>query len=243
MRVLGVGADDGDGLGLGRLPGRHLQERGGPVHGRPRPRRHDLEVGRVVVLLVVGEPEERGEHELALHHDGHRRRDQVRAVPGYDKVHLVDVEELRVDAGDGRPLGLVVVVHELDRPAEQAPLLVDVLGPELHGDQRGLAVGGQAAGQRHAEPDLDRVGRGGRPRAPQEDRPDQQGDCSPYVSPVPRHDSPPLSRSGEPLPITARGQCQATRPPWRAWPEVRTLGPQRIGGAPWAGCSSPASAD
>src|SRR4029077_15453314 len=53
--------------------------------------------------------------------------------------------------------GLTVVISQWHRPAEQAALGVDFLFPDLGAEQRLLAVGGERAGQRHAEADLDRV--------------------------------------------------------------------------------------
>ena len=74
------------------------------------------------------------------------------------QIDLVDVEQLRVDAGHRRRIALIVVVDELHRPAEEPALGVDVLLPDLHREERRLAVGREPAGQRHAEADLDRLG-------------------------------------------------------------------------------------
>ena len=54
-------------------------------------------------------------------------------------------------------LALIIVVDEPDRAAEQPALGVDLLLPDLHAEQRLLAVGGQRAGLRHGEADLDRL--------------------------------------------------------------------------------------
>jgi hypothetical protein len=121
----------------------------------------DLEVVRVLVLLVVRQPQDAHDRELALHRDRHERGDQVRAVAGDDEIDLVDLEKLGVDAGDGGRVRLIVVGDHLDRPAEDPALLVHVVLPDLDGHQRRLAVRRQATGQRHAEPDLDRVRRAG----------------------------------------------------------------------------------
>src|SRR5207237_10777823 len=66
--------------------------------------------------------------------------------------------------------------HQLRRPPEQAALLVDVVLPDLHGQQRRLAVGGEAAGESHAEADLDRVGRAGHGSEPDGGEEDERGD-------------------------------------------------------------------
>src|SRR5438552_242719 len=91
---------------------------------------------------------------------------------GYDAIDLGDVEHLRVDAGHGGGVGLIVVEDELHRPPEQPALLVHVVFPDLHGEERGLAVGGEPTRQRHAEADLDRVRRASRerPRAREQQR-------------------------------------------------------------------------
>src|SRR4029453_3813123 len=54
-------------------------------------------------------------------------------------------------------IGLVVVIDELDRTAEQPALGVDVFFPNLLGEQRRLAVGRKPAGLRYAIADLDRL--------------------------------------------------------------------------------------
>jgi hypothetical protein len=155
---LRVGTDQRDGLRPRCLSGRELEEALRERARRVRAIGRDLEVTGVLELLVVAEAEETHEGELAVHHDRHGRGDEVRAVARHDEVHLVDVEELRVDAGDGGGVGLVVVEDQLDRAPEQPALLVDVVLPDLHREQRGLAVAGEAAGERHAEADLDGPG-------------------------------------------------------------------------------------
>ena len=62
----------------------------------------------------------------------HRRRDQVGAVARNDEVDLVDVEQLCIDARHRSRVALVVVVDELDRPAQQSAFGVDVVPPDLH---------------------------------------------------------------------------------------------------------------
>ena len=151
-----VRGDDRDRLRLGILRHRQVKEALRPVELRIGPRRHDLEVAVVLEFLVRRQSEQRREHQLLAHDDRHRRDDQVGAVARHHQVDLVDIEQLGVDAGDVRPLGRVVVIDELDRPAEQAALFVDVIAPDFHRDQRAFAGAGEAACQRHAEADLDR---------------------------------------------------------------------------------------
>jgi len=54
---------------------------------------------------------------------------------------------------------MVVIIDQLDRAAEQTSLGVDVLLPDFDRQQRRLAVGRKGPGKRHAEADLDRLGR------------------------------------------------------------------------------------
>ena len=74
-----------------------------------------------------------------------------------DKVDLVDVEELHIDAGNRRRIRLVVVIDQFDWPPEQATLGVDLLFPNLRTEQGLLAVGCKRTGERHAEAYLDRL--------------------------------------------------------------------------------------
>jgi hypothetical protein len=138
--ILGIGAHEGDRLRLGIEAHRRVEVALRPADRRIRARRHDLEVSVVVELRIHIQPKQAHEGHVPLHHDRHRRRDHVGAVAGHHHVHLVDVEELRVDARHRRGVGLVVVVDELDLAAEDAAPGVHVLLPDLHGDQRRLAV-------------------------------------------------------------------------------------------------------
>ena len=171
-RVLRVRAHDRHGAGLGIQAHRHLEEPLRPADRRIGSGRHDLEVAVVLELGVDVQPEQRHESEIALHHDRHRRRDDVGAVARHDEVHLVDVEQLRVDPRHGRGARLVVVVDELDLAAEDPAFGVDVVAPDFHRDQRRLAVAGERPGQAHAEADLERLLR--ERRTAQTER-DQQG--------------------------------------------------------------------
>src|SRR5262249_56575762 len=89
-----------------------------------------------------------------------------------DQIDLVDVEQLGVDARHRRRIGLVIVINELDRTAEEPALGVDVFFPNLLGEQRRLAVGREPAGLRYAVADLDRLAglRPGRAREQQRAR-------------------------------------------------------------------------
>ena len=109
--------------------------------------------------VFTSSPNSDDEHLVLLHHDRHGRRDHVGGVAADDEIDLVDVEQLGVDARHGRGIALVVVEDELDRTPEQTALGVDFLFPDLHAEQRLLAVGGERAGQRHAEADRDRLAR------------------------------------------------------------------------------------
>src|SRR3989442_16045313 len=73
--------------------------------------------------------------------------------------------------------------NPVDGPAEQPALLVDLVLPDLHGEQRGLAVGGEPARQGHAEADPDRVGRAGDGDQPDGRDEDERGDDDADQSP------------------------------------------------------------
>ena len=156
-RELLVGGDDRHRLRLRALLHRDVEEALGEGGLRVRPRRDHHEIVRVVELGVDREAEQPDERLLLLDDDRHGRRQHGGGVGADDQLDLVDVEQLRVDARHGRRVALVVVVDELDRPAEQPALGIDVLLPDLLGEQRGLAVGREPAGQRHAVADLDRL--------------------------------------------------------------------------------------
>ncbi len=156
-RILGVGTDQRDGLRLGIECHRRVEEPLRPADRRLRACRHDLEITVVVEFRVDVETEQRHERHVPLHDDRHCGSDDVRTVPGDEQVDLVDVEQLVVDARHRRGVGLVVVVDELDLTAEKAATGVDVLGPDLHRDQRRLAVAGERSGEAHAEADLQRL--------------------------------------------------------------------------------------
>jgi len=106
---------------------------------------------------------------------------------------------------------LVVVVDELHRSAEQAAPLVHVVLPDLHGQQRRLAVGGESAGQRHAEADLDRVGAPGDEYATareheRADRGPDQGPVEKPPRPIPFHRFPLSARVSRGAPVALGGE-------------------------------------
>jgi hypothetical protein len=100
----------------------------------------------------VGENTDRGL--LALHQHGNGRRHHIGRVRADEEIDLVDLDQLRIDRRHVRGAALIVVVDELDRSAHQPAFGVDVVAPDLQCDQHLLADRGDAAGQRHAEPDL-----------------------------------------------------------------------------------------
>jgi len=154
---LGVGGDDCHRGRLGGLRQCHVKEPLGEGElGLRSPRRNDEIVG-IVELAVDGEAQQADEHLLAADHQRHGGRQHVGAVATDDQIDLVDVEQLGVDAGDGRRIGLVVIVDELDRATEQAAAGIDVFLPDLLRQQGRLAVGAEAAGHSHAVADLDRL--------------------------------------------------------------------------------------
>jgi len=146
-------------LRLRRLRHREIEEVPGQSRLRIGTNRDHGEVVRILELAVHREPEQGDEHLVALNDDRHRGRDLRSRIGPDDEVDLVDVEQLGVDARHRRGIALVVVVDELDGTAQQPALGVDVLLPDLLGEQRRLSVGGEAAGHRHAETDLDRLSR------------------------------------------------------------------------------------
>ena len=156
---LNVGGDDGDGrrLRVERVGDAEERLHRG-VDGVLAYRRH-AEIFVVFELRVVGEAEQAHQHHVVLHRDRQRRGDDRRRIAADDEVRVIDVEDLGVDRRHVGRVALVVVVDELHLPAEQAALGVLVLGPDLHGEQRRLAAAGERARLRHAEADLDRIGR------------------------------------------------------------------------------------
>ena len=123
---LGVGIGERDGLRLRVLRLRHLEEAAGERRLRRRAVRDHREIFVVDEVVVDASAEQADEQLLALDRDRHRRGDLGRGIARDDQVDLVDVEELGVDRRDFGRLALVVIVDELDGPAEQAALGIDV---------------------------------------------------------------------------------------------------------------------
>jgi hypothetical protein len=121
--------------------------------------RNHREVARILEMPVDADGQQGHGHLVALHDDRHGRGHHVGSVGTEQETHLIDVQQLGIDAGDVGGIALVVVKHQLHGPAEQAALGIDVVAPELDRRQKLLAVGRHAAGQRDAEANLDRIGR------------------------------------------------------------------------------------
>src|SRR5262245_8133878 len=74
----------------------------------------NLKIVRIVELLIIGQPKETHEYEIALDDEGHGRGDLVCPIPRDHKVNLINIEQFGINARDGRRLGLVVVVDKFD---------------------------------------------------------------------------------------------------------------------------------
>ena len=134
-----------------------VEEALGDRRARIGSHRQHREVFRVLKLLVYVEREQPNEIHVVGDHNRHRRRRNIGCIPRNDEVDFVDIEQLCIDAGDQRRVALIVVEIELDRAAEQPAFFVGVVGPDLHRQQCRGAVDREAAGQRHAEADHDRL--------------------------------------------------------------------------------------
>ena len=122
-----------------------------------RTRWQHREVFRIFELVVHIECKQADEGLALLHHHRQRWRDHVGRVAADHEIDFVDVEQLGVDAGHRRGIALVIVVNQLDRASEQSAFGVYFFFPDLHAQQRLLAVCGERTGLRHAEADLDRL--------------------------------------------------------------------------------------
>jgi hypothetical protein len=112
------------------------------------------------VELAIGiERKQSKNQSIVLDHHRQCRDHLIGRIAGNRQIHLVDVEQLRIDPGHRRGIALVVVIDELHRPAQQSALGVDVLGPNLHRQQAGLADHRQSARQCHAQADRNRLRR------------------------------------------------------------------------------------
>jgi hypothetical protein len=130
--------------------------------------RDHREISRIVELPIDVHAEHADRHLVLRHDDRHRRRDHIGGIGPEQQVDFVDAEQLGVDGRHVVAVALVVVIDELDRAAQDAALGVDVVAPDLEPEQQLLAVRRHPSGQRHAEPDLDRVGGARRGRGPRQ---------------------------------------------------------------------------
>ena len=186
----GVGGDDRDRLRLRVLRRRQIEPALGEGLHRLGAEGQHREVFRIMELVVGRQREQAEEQPVVRDRDRHRRHDKIGAVARNQQVDLVDVDQLRVDGRHQRRVALVVVIDQLDRPAEQAALGIDLVFPDLESEQPGLADDRKRAGQFHAEADLDRLRRPARPVPPP----------TPQASPAPSTKSfsflqPPFSQN------------------------------------------------
>ena len=136
---------------------REREEAGGVGPLRLGPGGVHREIARIMELAVGRVREQPDRHHVLLHDDRDHRGDHVGGVGPDQQVDLVDVDELRIDAGHVRRVALIVVAQEIDRAAEQPALRIDVVAPDLERDQELLADAGDAPRHRHAAADLDRL--------------------------------------------------------------------------------------
>ena len=133
IRVLGISAYQGNRAQFGILCGSEFEKGLGKFFARFWSVRRNLKIVGIVKLLVIAEPKEAHQHQIALDDNGHNRGDQVRSISRDDKVNIIDIEQFGVDARDRGRLGLVVVVDEFHRTSEETALFVDLVSPDLHG--------------------------------------------------------------------------------------------------------------
>ena len=154
---LGVGGEDRDGLRLRLLRRGEIEEADREGVDALRPDRDHREVFVVVEFVVDADRGEADRQLLVLDDGRHRRRDEIGAVGPEQQVDFVDGDQLGVDARHVRRRALVVVDDELDRPAEQPALGVDVVAPDFERGVDHLARRSAGAGERQAHADLDRI--------------------------------------------------------------------------------------
>src|SRR5262249_25806401 len=154
---LGVGRKDRDGLRLRTLRCSDFEKSPRKGVHAVRPNRNHREILRIVEVPVDADSRET-DRELVVRDDRrHRRCDEVGAIRPEQQVHLIDRDQLGVDAGNiGRPT-LVLIDDELDRSAEQSALGIDVVTPDFERGADHLARRSAGAGQRKAHSDLDGV--------------------------------------------------------------------------------------
>ena len=73
-----------------------------------------------------------------IHRHGGRRH--VGGIGPEQQIDFVDRYQFGVDARHIGRIALIVVINELDRPAEQAAIGIDVVAPHLERDDELLAV-------------------------------------------------------------------------------------------------------
>src|ERR1051326_2076916 len=76
-------------------------------------------------------------------------------------VDMIDVEQLDIQARNVRRIALVVVEHQLHWAPEQSSPGIDVISPDVHRQNAGLADGRETASLRLGESDGDGRGVGG----------------------------------------------------------------------------------
>jgi hypothetical protein len=126
VRKLGIRADQRYGLRSRLQRFCHFEKGVGQHPFRVGSKRRALEILRILEHRIGAERQQHHDHLLAFHDLRHCGHNQIGGMP-HQQVDLIDVDELSVDAGYDRGVGLVVVVDELDRAAEEPTLSVDLL--------------------------------------------------------------------------------------------------------------------
>ena len=142
LRELGVGRENGDGLGAEFAAQRQVGS--GPVPGRGP--------GLVVEVLVVPdllidlEREVSDQQQVTLFDQRNDRSGRVGPVGRNEQIDLIHVQELGVDTRRHRRIALVIVHDQLDRAPEQSAACIDVVAPDFQRDQSGFSPATQRAG-------------------------------------------------------------------------------------------------
>ena len=118
----GIGGDDRHRLRLRVLRCGQVKIALGKDFHRIGAERQHREVFRIMELVVGREREQSEEQPVVRDRNRHRRHHQIGAVARHQEVDLVDVDQLGIDRRHQRRVALVVVVDELDRPAEEPAL-------------------------------------------------------------------------------------------------------------------------
>ena len=191
---LGIRPQDREGLRLRVHAHRQVEEAVREGQLRLRPHRHHGEHARIVVFAVDRQCEQTEVQLVVARHDRHCRRGHIGRIAGQHEVHVIDVQQLDVDAGHVGRVALRIVADQLDRTPQQSARRVDLFGPDFRRQDAGFADRRQPAGLRFAKPDRNRLHRSGR-RNPAND----QG----------RHGQPMLYSVHEsPLPDVSRALCR-----------------------------------